>query len=361
MKALKEAFTVALTAWLFASAVAVVMVVGLKFDVPPLPLIERLGIDYGMWLSTDVGSYLSLTPRHNETGTRYAFVDVDEHACQLFADHAPTAEGDACRTGKPIPQGLIADFVRAARTAAAAVLIVDVAPPEDKVQRERLRDLLVNGGSDGPWIIAPVFARPNGLDADGPSLNGDRALDIVASRAEGRLRLASFAAMADPEADDDTVRGFPEQSRWAASRSGETCWIPSAPYLAAQLAADPHSASLAERSLYGVPCVTDPKKADMSSRSRLLFSLPGLSAVAPRHAERLAAAYRHIYTRYRASDLIDADCTGRTPNTPAPCPGFYAEALSELRDRIVVLGTSEAVALDRHQTPIGPCRERSWS
>jgi hypothetical protein len=157
----------ALAGGLFGLAIAAVLSLGLAFGYSPMVALERLGVDLSMNALAD----------SDEAGARgrgqggFVFVDIDRGACRLFAPTLPGPGPAAgapheakpltpCEIGKPAPQGLILDFVRAAATSRAAVVVLDIASPDDAASAASLRaGLTAVAAGRGPWIIVEAAAR----------------------------------------------------------------------------------------------------------------------------------------------------------------------------------------------------------
>jgi hypothetical protein len=336
--------------FLFALFITIVLSLGLLFDFAPLKSLQRTGVDYGMRLFIAFAPVLD--PRLNSKQPRshapsFVFFDVDEGACRAFRPANP----ELCRADKPVPPDLIVAFVRAARAVHPAVVVVDVAAPDDTGDREKLRAELA--APENPWIIAPVMTRPS-EDKDELTIFGDPAKDITPTRAEGRLRLASDATSSDPEAGDGIVRRFaiasPLVDPGTASR-----WLPSVPYLAAMLS-DPATSADADCAFYGQRCGAarhpakffSPAENDLRKKppvNRIFFSLPSL---VQRHDLQgpLQRRYKDIYVRHDASDYL-------TDKKPYERSGAGFTLNSSFAGKIIVLGSSLDAGQDIEPTPVG--------
>lgn len=374
---LHRAFTSALGGLMFAALLCAGLVALQAARVQPLRWLEQAGIDTGMWLVANVGWFQA-----NPAGLpalRYAFVDVDRSACEAFVDGEPAS---ACATGNPARSALVVDLVRALRAAGAAVVVVDVAPPATVRERAAwMGELAGTGGGTGAWVIAPVFARPSDVCADGLSIHGDRSHDIAPAHVAGRLRLASVATRLDPEVADGVLRHYPMASR--LHLDGEASrWLPTVPMLAAVLARGTGAAEV-DALWYGpalppgppecgaspavAPPASPPRPVPSDNRFgaalgntatpavvRFFFSLPGLSTLDETARRRVEQRHAAVYERYEAGRLLEAGCTHRLDAQAEPRPGCFGVRRDLFEGKVVVVGASTATALDRVQTPVGP-------
>jgi CHASE2 domain len=370
---LRRAAASTLSGVLFAGFLASVLVALQVHGWRPMRLAEQTGIDIGMWLYANVGWFASAPDAPAANPMRLAFIDVDRGACEAFLDGE---RAEACRTDNPVRSALLVDLVRALRAAGAAVVVVDVAPPAAGAVRERQawRDALV--ANDGPWVIAPLFARPSDECSDGLSIRGDRRHDIVPTHAAGRLRLASVATRLDAELADGVVRHYPLASRLLLEGEPPR-WVPTVPMLAAVLARGGDIAEIdrlwyapldgpstlqcgaagsAAPSPSGLPSDTrfDAAAAGTPAVVRFFFSLPGLSTMDETQRRRVEQRHLPVYERYLASRLLEADCSHRLDAQATPQPGCFAVRKPLFEGKVVVIGSSSATALDRAQTPVGP-------
>jgi hypothetical protein len=371
---LARSLTSTLSGVMFAAVLTSLLVALQAAGVRPLRMVEQAGIDVGMWLYANVGWFAADEPAATSKVLKYAFVDVDRAACAVFLDGESPA---TCETENPVRSALVVDLVRSLRAAGAAVVLIDVTPPPANAPRERdaWRSALV--ADSGPWIIAPLYARPSDDCSDGLSIRGDRRYDIVPSHAAGRLRLVSVATRLDPELADGVVRHYPLASRLQLEGEAPR-WVPTAPMLAAVLA---RGGSIAEidRLWYqpaavstGHACntgaaeqpLTKPLPSDnlFDARAnagtpavvRFFFSLPGLSTMDEAQRHRVEQRHLSVYERYAASKLIEGGCTHRLDAQATPRPGCFAVRAPLFEGKVVIIGSSSATALDRSQTPAGP-------
>jgi hypothetical protein len=346
-----KAANASLVGWIFAAIVAALMVLLYAMNFAPAKSLERFGIDLGMRLysntTTESKSY------------QYVFVDVDEEACKQFLDNKIKHDAE-CRTSKPVPPSLIIDFVRAARESQAALVIVDVSPPEknEKDDHDALaRELTKNSDSSNTWIIAPLYGRP-GESLNRLVINGDSNFDIVPNHSQGKLRLASAATYAE----NGVVRVYPTASCFVTDKGQR--WVPTIPYLAAMLMS-PATAISANQLYYGNKMgtnayVTVTEKQDCSLLrippiKQFFYSLPVLGTHEDTQ-DRKSTELKHdaYYQRYKASKLIDHSCSHLQTIGSSTSPGCFAVREELYKDKIIVLGSSRAQAMDRIQTPIGP-------
>lgn len=366
-----KAVITSLTAWMFASTIAVILVILHTIDFGAIKHLEQFGIDRSMRLYSTMASA--------PMSYKYAFVDVDKEACKQFLDNNIDWDPE-CRTSKPVPTSLIIDFVRAARESQAALVIIDVSPPEknELMDREALaRELAINSNHSDTWIIAPVYARPSD-SLNGLAIDGETKFDIVSSHAQGRLRLASAATYAD----HGIIRAYPTASCFVTAEDQR--WIPTIPYLAAILIKNPTLAqhyynseeALEAIAINELQSCTEPKITSNSFGNKILsdlplfdprdtnqipaiihffYSLPSLGMLADIH-ERESVGWNHIYNyqHYEASKLINGDCLHHHLDSSSTSPGCFITNEEYYKGKIVVLGSSRAQAMDQVQTPIGP-------
>lgn len=349
----------ALAGGLFGLAIAAVLSLGLAFGYSPMVALERLGVDLSMNALAD----------SDEAGARgrgqggYVFVDIDRGACRLFAPMlpgpgpgpGPAAEAvheakplTPCEIGKPAPQGLILDFVRAAATSKAAVVVLDIASPDDAASAASLRTgLAASAAGNGPWIIVEAAARPDD-DATSFGYFGDPTRDTATWPVSGKVRPALMAPTTDPTADDGVIRHYPPAGWVDAGGAGDR-YLPSAPYLAALLA-DPRRAGLADCAYFraAAGCAAQADRAGLWSANR------GRTPASPIHyrfkslsldpdARPTAEAelrYRGRYDRYEASDLLKK--------------GAFVLDPKAFAGKTIVLGSSLRSGFDWHATPLGP-------
>jgi hypothetical protein len=365
---LPRAFVATLSGALFAALVAALLVLMQAIGVRPVRAIEQAGIDLSMWMYANVGWFAGKQPQ----GLRYAFVDVDRAACKAFLDGASPA---ACSSDNPVRSALVVDLVRALRAAGAAVVVVDVVPPTPPRERDAWRSAMV--AEDGPWIVAPLHARPGDECGDGLSLHGERQADIVPHHAAGRLRLASVATRLDPTLGDGVVRHYPVASRLLLEGEAPR-WVPTVPMLAAVLAragpaaaldatwyapARPSSARLdcaaATALVASAPLRASDTRFDAQDAAgpevvRFFFSLPGLSTMDDAERRRIELRHALVYERYVASRLLEDGCTHQLDALAPAFTGCFAVRRSLFEGKLVFIGASSATALDRAQTPAGP-------
>ncbi len=366
-----KAVITSLTAWMLASTIAVVLVILHTIDFGAIKHLEQFGVDRSMRLYSTMAS--------EPMSYKYAFVDVDKEACKQFLD-GDTDWDPECRTSKPVPTSLIIDFVRAARESQAALIIIDVSPPEkhELMDREALaRELAVSSNHSNTWIIAPVYARPND-SINGLVIDGETKFDIVPSHARGRLRLASAATYAD----HGIIRVYPTASCFVTTEGQR--WIPTIPYLAAILIRNPAleqqyynseetletitvnelqscieskiSSDSSENKIFSDLPLFDPRDTNqIPAIIHFFYSLPSLGMLADVH-ERESVGWNHIYNyqHYEASKLINRDCLHPHLDGSSTSSGCFITNEEHYKGKIVVLGSSRAQAMDQVQTPIGP-------
>lgn len=341
----------ALAGGLFGLAIAAVLSLGLAFGYAPMVALERLGVDLSMNALAD----------SDEAGVRgrgqggFVFVDIDRGACRLFAP-APPGPDDAraanaltlCEVGKPAPQGLILDFVRAAATSKATVLVLDIASPDDAASAASLRaGLAASAAGSGPWIIVEAAARPDD-DARSFGYFGDPARDAATWPVSGRVRPALMAPATDPTADDGVIRHYPPAG-WVDEGEAGDRYLPSAPYLAALLA-NPRLAGLADCAYFraAASCAAQADRAGLWTASRgktpaspIHYRFKSLSLDPDsRPTAEAELRYRGRYDRYEASDLLKKG-------------GFVLEPKA-FAGKTIVLGSSLRSGFDWHATPLGP-------
>ncbi|UJP06461.1 MAG: CHASE2 domain-containing protein [Nitrosomonas sp.] len=341
-------------------------------DYGPIKLLEQFGIDRSMQLYSEAAA----APK----SYRFAFVDVDKAACKLFLDEKIDSDPE-CRTSKPIPTSLIIDFVRAATESQAALVIIDVTLPEkNEVQdREALQQALETGSnSSNTWIIAPVYDRPSDSE-NGLTIEGDPRFDIIPTHTKGRILLASAATYTE----HGVIRTYPAASCYAMTEGQR--WIPTIPYLAALLIANPMVAQSYYRQNDQSGFVAVNAKNNCSQLKippdffknqsntifsafdpldttrippiiRFFYSLPSLGMLMD-ESERDQIAMKHIYNYqyYEASKLIDAasGCMHKHVDGISHSPGCFRSIGDYYQGKIIILGSSRAQAMDHVQTPIG--------
>lgn len=346
-----EAILAALAGGLFGLAIAAVLALGLAFDYPPMVAIERLGIDLSLNALADSGEGGAAS---GQAPPSFVFVDIDRDACHLFARKEPppgepypdAAPATPCEVSKPAPQSLILDFVRAAASSTASVLVLDIATPDNIQAAASLRAGL-SAVVGGPWIIVEAAARP---DDDTASFGyfGDAARDTATWPVTGKVRPALMAPTTDPGADDGVIRQYPPGG-WIDIDAAKDRYLPSAPYLAALLA-DPRSAAMADCVFYRTTpaCEAEAHRAGLwTSRhgrppaSPIHYRFKSLSLDPDSRATALAELrYRGRYDRYEASDLLKN--------------GAFVLDAKSFAGKTIVLGSSLRSGMDWHATPVGP-------
>ncbi|MBX3640464.1 MAG: CHASE2 domain-containing protein [Nitrosomonas sp.] len=360
-----------LTGLIFATFIAIVLVTLNALDFNVMQKLEQMGIDWGM------EHYAFHPPASmNASGYEYVFVDVDHVACKQFINKELDPE---CLTSKPVPSNLIIDFVRAARESGAKVIIVDVNPPEKHEQSERdtlLQGLTENVEASDTWIVVPIYARP-GDSVNGLVINGDTRFDIIPEHARGNVRLASVATYAV----QGTVRSYPAAS-CLVTREGQR-WVPTIPYLVALLVTQENSNAIDDRyykdkKFIGIEPGNDCSQLEIKSEyfsnstntalnlfdpfavnkipgiMEFFYSIPGLSLFTEVE-EREHVLWNHFpkYGYYKASNLLEKNCASRSINgvTNREC---FATRSDLFENKIIVLGSGQAQAMDTVHTPIGP-------
>lgn len=355
----------AICGFLFSVVTAAVIVAGLALNFIPFKSLERRGVDLGMRLYTNLG----LTGAERSPATqslKYVFIDVDPAACRAFLAGAPDIE---CQTRNPVRTALLTNLVASLQRTPARVVIVDVAPPERAMAGELASWRAAMTSGTGPWIIAPLVARP-AETADGSFLLRSDPIDnIDPGLGTGRMRLASFIAWQGEGLSDGVQRHYGIATRLELPGGGVR-WVPTAPYLAAALALDATAAdrlyadALASSQLPSTTCDDARPPADANScaahefRSQyktektpreleFFYSLPSESSLAAHEIPKVRGTNQHIYNRYQASALL-VSC----PTAPqSKCFDLIPELFT---DAVVVVGSSLIGALDRTQTPVGP-------
>jgi len=359
-----------LTAGMFAAIVAIIFVILHTIHFQPVRYLEQFGIDEGMQLYLNTASL--------PISYQYAFVDVDQEACKRFLDDKTDWDSE-CVTSKPIPSSLIVDFVRAARESKAALVIVDVSPPEkhEKSEREALaRELGTHSTDSKTWIIAPVYARPSN-SINGLTFAGDFQFDLVPNHSQGNLRLASAATYAE----NGTIRAYPTASCIKILNTQR--WIPTIPYLAAVLLKNPtlqdkyydsddylKTVEAGQMNDCGLQKITSnhfstDKRIELFSFDPLaiekipaivhfFYSLPSLSNILDED-EREIASWKHVfnYQHYQANKLIDLNCSHKFIDDVATKPACFVTNEEYYKDKIIVLGSSRAQSFDQVHTPVG--------
>ncbi|MDR4515715.1 CHASE2 domain-containing protein [Nitrosomonas sp.] len=360
-----------LTGLLFATFIAIILVIFHALDFNFMRKLEQMGIDWGMQI------YAFHPPSSNSSpGYEYVFIDVDHEACKQFINKELDPE---CLTSKPVPSNLIIDFVRAASESGAKIVIVDVNPPEKHEQSERetlLKGLTVNSETSDTWVIAPIYSRP-GESVNGLVINGDKRFDIISNHAQGKVRLASVATYAV----QGTVRSYPTASCLVTSE--EQRWVPTIPYLAALLANEQNINAIDDRFYNAEESLKSTGKNDCSQLEitsehfsnntntalnffdpfamdripyiiEFFYSVPGLSMFSDEQ-EREKILWNHSpkYSYYKASNLFNRNCSrpGARDFTTERC---FATREDLFENKIIILGSGQAQAMDKVNTPIGP-------
>jgi len=365
-----KAIHASVTGWIFAIFIAILLVVLHALDFGFMKKFEQMGVDWGM------ERYAFHPPSsRNSSGYHYVFVDVDHEACKRFINKELDPE---CLTSKPIPSNLIIDFVRAASESGAKMVIVDVNPPEKHEQSERdtlLKGLLANTESSDAWVIAPIYARP-GESINGLVINGDTRFDIISNHARERVRLASVATYAVQGA----VRSYPTASCLVTSEGQR--WVPTIPYLAALLASG-YDIDIIDNRFYNnkkflkIDEKNDCSQLEITSEHfagssnavlnlfdplavnrvpnivEFFYSIPGLSMLVDAQ-ERENVLWNHSpeYAYYKASNLFEQGCTRFSINGIENLKCF-ATRKDLFKNKIIVLGSGQAQAMDKVHTPIG--------
>ncbi len=368
----KKAIVTSLTAWMFASIIAIILVILHAFDFESIRYLEQFGIDRGMQLYSDSAS--------ESTPHKYAFIDVDKEACKWFLDGDSHSDPE-CMTSKPVPTSLIIDFVRVAVESKAALIIIDINLPEknELLDRKMLtQELTLSSSQSNTWIIVPTYDRP-GDSASGLAINGNTQFDIIPNHAVGRLRIASSATYAE----NGVIRAYPTASCYV-TLEGER-WIPTIPYLAALLIKNPEVAQayyqdtdktgfvvtnqLQKCSQLEIPADFFKQKIPSALMPfdpldttqippiiRFFYSTPSLGNLTNmREHDRLRIKHAYNYQHYEASKLIDSGshCLHKHVDGFSKSPGCFRNQEEYYKGKIVILGSSRAEAMDHVQTPIG--------
>ena len=328
---------------LILSAVLVALAVA-RFE--PVMALERTGIDMAMKVYVAFPTLLGNVPR--TPSQSYAFIDIDEGACRAFTPASP----DDCGATKAIAPAAAAALVDALRGSGAKVVVLDIVTPQDATDRRILTNALT--GPSTPWLIAAIDSGPG---AHGGEIRSDPSADLVPGRVKARAWLAAMTTFSDPTAPDGLVRHYPPSVRVRGPK-GETSWLPTAPFLAAALAAKSRNGEGARCLFYGGtgrPCPASPTIAIGERRfsmtaggetirldragvlDRISYSLPSLDADSD---EGVADQFRGLYDRYVMSNF---DLSGGVVHLPP----------SLLDGRIVVIGTTQPAGHDWHSTPLG--------
>jgi hypothetical protein len=213
-------------------------------------------------------------------------------------------------------------------------------------------------------------------------INGDSRFDIVPNYSQGQLRLASVATYAV----DGVVRVYPTAS-CLVTNEGQR-WVPTIPHIAALLA-NPATAVGADQRYYdnkmGVKAsdvingkqdcgrleissehslgnsnfalnLFDPLAMDrVPSIIQFFFSLPSISTLEYAQDRQFSELkHDHYYQHYEAKKLIDPTCSHLQTDGISTSPGCFAAREELYKNKIIVLGSSRAQAMDMVQTSIGP-------
>jgi hypothetical protein len=356
-----------LVALAFSMGLSLLLSIGTAFRLPPAAFVERAGIDFGMQLES------LAQPRIEQRGAKLpplVYVDVDVAACQTFNG----GNERACRTGNPVPPCLILSFVKAATDGGARLIVIDVdlEPYANKPLPTGCSSYGPTLGKaltalpEGPLIIAPVTARPD--NASSGDYVSDDALNIIPGYYGGRLRLANFVGVPEPQVHDGLMRASPLASSIRSVSGRPPATIPSAAFFAS-LAADSAKLRVADCVFYAQHCET----VDHASVHQFRASIESEHAGAERfllapifyslrslahskatedcgnkswNIKRLDCLYSPSFIRTSASDLVNH-------GEIAPWKNYFAPYNSGEVKGIAFLGSSLPSALDVRATPIG--------
>jgi CHASE2 domain-containing sensor protein len=344
---------------LFSLVVAAVTSAALLLHLWPFTRIEEAGIDLGMKVYAAASQVISTPLRETRS---FLFVDVDEEACRTFRRVEPWR----CRTENPVSAELMKSLVDAATNAGASLIVVDVAPAEDRLLYDNWTAAIAP--APAPPVIMPPPARPN-YDRDG-RLQLEFERPFLPS-AKSRVLFANFMTGPGVGPQDGMARNLSPAIalRDARAPDGNGQFLPSASLLVALLGEPRPSAAPCIWS--GPRCgsaqgpdaeqrrrVVDQLKAD----PRIFFAFGDLSLdhsglrpplnvgdgncltgdQDPRAPELLrerayAGVFRHVF----ACALLKSDGSG------------FRWDRNAFAGRVVVLGSSLISGGDLHQTPIG--------
>lgn len=382
-----EATERSLTGLTFGLLVAVVLVALSAIGVRPIQLLEAWGSDIGLQIMAD--PRLRVDNAYLTTPNPFVFLDIDYDACKSFV--GPRRSAETCDDPTRPPNELLADLIEGLDQVGATTVIIDYRLPAgsdrnlpgEAASFDRLKEVLT--AESGVPVIAPAVLAPVPKAASAVDRDTDR---FIEGWAQGRLRLAAFLTWADPNIKDGVIRGYPSIVD-VQRLDGETTfpYLPSAPFLAALIAENANGLEATSQVFYphdgkrvcsgvqsGPTSVSGrfaPFMKSLCSGSikvpdhlQLLkvqpFSIKSLSthsayqddeALFDERLISLATAYRGagttegemLYRRFELSAFIDEE--------DRSIRRLFQDI--ELRDQIVVIGTSSIEANDWHKTSLG--------
>ena len=392
--ALRVAFERSLTGLLFGLLVAFAIVVASVLEWRPAKLLQSWGSDIGLRLFADP----SLAPYDGlmTARTPFVFVDLDREACAAFVGSARAAI--ECSDPSTPPPDIITALIRGLDESGATVVILDynlptpsvVSNEDARAQHVELRALLT--ADEGVPVIAPAPLDPV---ARVLSVVDQRVDRFVEGWSEGRLRLAAFVTLADPDAQDGIIRGVPAiVDVQRITDKTRLAYLPTAPFLAALIAEHQDGLDAADALFYDRPNVANCKALQAGEKSvigrsapflfdyctarqhvksdRLLlksqiFSIYSLSLPAAYQGGRLEVdqrlrdleieRLRDLAAAYYGSGTVDGGMLYRRYRAKAfiSDTGSIARLFDrrDLAGQIVVIGTSSYDAGDWHRTSLG--------
>ena len=300
----------AITGMIFGCLVSALIVAALAMKFGPAEALERRGIDLSMRLSTVLFS----AGESVDNATPIVFLDIDTRSCEQLA-----AQPIDCRTRQIGNVALLKSLGLSLSNSEAKLIVLDMRwPPEQMVA-----DFDNWRKGFGPPVIAALPAAP-GID---------RAISFDWKRLPGgklkseRLTFASPTWFQSPKFDDGVLRYVEPTVEFQAEGSGVQ-----------QGKVDTLlGAALRKLGASEIPETRDAKVYWIN------FTLPALSLAAN---EKLRSEFLGNFTyRPLSSVFPDSDCRGE---------GCYKGVdWSELKGKIVVVGSSAPSADDWHVTPLG--------
>jgi CHASE2 domain-containing sensor protein len=333
------------------------------------PEISEFGIDAGMrlkvaldrWHDIDGGMPLVEQESHegkDAHGSAFVFLDLDPEGqaaasgCAALAawrkNPSPADGGGAaaikpdpavdtthCASTSPINRDLLAAVVQTLQERGSRLIVLDIvlsAQDASEVDNKRLHDALESSSKPAPILFA--------VPAE-PVLQEDAEGDVAIRIEPASQRPDPFASLARPSVAIPTpgqpLRRYPK-CYWVLPPGGARepgSHLASLPKLADDLAATPAPPPAAAET----GCDT--------KAPRIIYTLPPITAHEDSGAGSVDGAlwahYRKVFDRCTIAHFWDPD---------SRC-GPVAAKDSVLRDRIVIVGTSNPIRRDWHYTPLG--------
>lgn len=356
-------------------------------EVAPIRSWQAWGEDLGMRILAEPA--LSPISTILKTDVPFVLLDVDRDTCERFVALVETASG--CRQVSKPPTELLRSLIEAVSADGATAIILDFPLPDaDELAHQNRADdakafLTYLMTSDGPPIIAP--ARLRATARQGTLRWDDPSSPIVLTA--GRLRLATFTVWSDEVAGDGVVRAVPSIVEIDTGQPGEPIfYLPSAAFLAASLARSEGGLGSVDAVFYPKGPIGDceailkdawgvvgryvPELADAcegtrvlpnsaSEPERVMFSIFSTSMPADWEVrrEKTWEAIQRLKAAYAGAGTIDGGMLYRNYQTRDLMVDDRSQPFRRIPDdigvsgQIVVIGTTDWEANDRHATPLG--------